>query len=132
MRVVLWDTRQLDVCKDFAGGFGVGQFSARGGFRERIIRYFFTRDRRPVALIFAHLAAAFRQLGHQVRYLEDRIVKDADLYVFSPALVTLHLERRAMAQVLAAIFPARRAARVNVLASRSKTSASSRPVSSRW
>ena len=26
MHVVLWDTRQLDVAKDFAGGFGVGQY----------------------------------------------------------------------------------------------------------
>lgn len=102
MRVVLWDTRQLDVSKDFAGGFGVGQFAAKGGLRERIIRYFFTRDRRPVALVFAHLAAAFQQLGHTVRYVEDRIAKDADLYVFCPALVTLHLERRAITQVLAA------------------------------
>ena len=24
MRVVLWDTRKLDVAKDFAGGYGVG------------------------------------------------------------------------------------------------------------
>ena len=25
MQVVLWDTRKLDVSKDFAGGFGVGE-----------------------------------------------------------------------------------------------------------
>ncbi len=101
MRVVLWDTRQLEVSKDFAGGFGVGQFAAQGGIRERVIRYFFTRDHRPVALVFAHLAAVFQRLGHTVRYVEERIVKDADLYVFCPALITLHLERRAIVQVLA-------------------------------
>jgi radical SAM superfamily enzyme YgiQ (UPF0313 family) len=101
MQVVLWDTRKLDVSKDFAGGFGVGQYPDRGGVRGKIIRYFYTRDRRPVALLFAHLAAIFRRLGHRVRYVEDRIVGGADLYVFCPSLITLDLERRAIAAVLA-------------------------------
>ena len=26
MNILLWDTRQLDVSKDFAGGFGVGMY----------------------------------------------------------------------------------------------------------
>ena len=34
MRVVLWDTRKLDVAKDFAGGFGVGQFPGNGGIGD--------------------------------------------------------------------------------------------------
>jgi anaerobic magnesium-protoporphyrin IX monomethyl ester cyclase len=100
MQVVLWDTRKLDTSKDFAGGFGVGQYPRRGGLRSGIIRYFYKRDRRPVALLFAHLAAIFRRLGHQVEYVEDRIVGGADLYVFCPSLITLYLERRAMAAVL--------------------------------
>lgn len=99
MRVVLWDTRTLDVSKDFAAGFGVGQFEGRG-LRERIIRYFFTRDRRPVALLFPYLASALRQLGHEVRYVEDRVEVDADLFIFSPSLITLQVERRAISQVL--------------------------------
>lgn len=101
MQVVLWDTRKLDASKDFAGGLGVGQYPGRGGLRGKIIRRFYTRDRRPVALLFAHLAAIFRRLGHRVRYVEDRIVPGADLYVFCPSLITLDLERRAMAAVLA-------------------------------
>lgn len=100
MRVVLWDTRRLDVAKDFAGGFGVGQFPARGGWRGRLVRYAFKRDRRPVALAFAYLAAIFRQLGHQVEYCEDRVPAGADLYVFHPALITLSLERAAIERVL--------------------------------
>jgi len=100
MHVVLWDTRKLDVSKDFAGGFGVGQYCG-GGLRGRIIRRFYTRDRRPVALLFAHLAAIFRRLGHRVQYREDRAPRGADLYVFCPSLITLDLERRAMARVLA-------------------------------
>ncbi|MHC4181615.1 MAG: hypothetical protein ACYSWU_29330, partial [Planctomycetota bacterium] len=67
MQVVLWDTRKLDASKDFAGGFGVGQYPGRGGLRGKIIRHFYTRDRRPVALLFAHLAAIFGRLGHRVR-----------------------------------------------------------------
>ena len=59
MQVVLWDTRKSDVSKDFAGGFGVGQYPVRPGLRNGIIRYFYKRDRRPVALLLAHLAAAF-------------------------------------------------------------------------
>ena len=73
MHVVLWDTRKCDVSKDFAGGFGVGQYPGHGGWRGWIIRRFFTRDRRPVSLLFAHLAAIFRRLGHTVEYAEDRM-----------------------------------------------------------
>ena len=100
MRVVLWDTRQLDVAKDFAGGYGVGQFPARGGWRGRLIRRAFKRDRRPVALAFAYLASIFRQLGHEVEYSEDGVPGGADLYVFHPSLITLALERRAIETVL--------------------------------
>ncbi len=98
MHVVLWDTRKCDVSKDFAGGFGVGIYPGYGGWRGRIIRRFFTRDRRPVALLFAHLAAIFRRLGHTVEYAEDRMPDGADLYVFCPSLMTLSLERNAIVQ----------------------------------
>ena len=101
MQVVLWDTRKLGASKDFAGGFGVGQGPAGGGLRGMIVRHFYKRDRRPVALLFAHLAAIFSRLGHRVRYVEDRIVGGADLYVFCPSLITLDLEHRAIAAVLA-------------------------------
>lgn len=101
MHVVLWDTRQRDVSKDFAGGFGVGQYHGGGGLRGRLIRRMYLRDRRPVALQFAYLAAIFRRLGHTVEYCEDRAPRGADLYVFNPALVSLSLEHAAMRQVLA-------------------------------
>jgi radical SAM superfamily enzyme YgiQ (UPF0313 family) len=100
MRIVLWDTRQLDVSKDFAGGFGVGQYPGGGGVRGKIVRYFYKRDRRPVALVYSYLAAIFRKLGHQVEYSEDVLPSGADLYVFNPSLITLDIERRAMEQVL--------------------------------
>lgn len=99
MRVVLWDTRKLDVAKDFAGGYGVGQFAGGGGLAGRVVRHAFKRDRRPVALVFAYLAAIFRKLGHQVEYSEDRVPAGADLYVFHPSLVTLSLERQAIETV---------------------------------
>ena len=99
MRVVLWDTRKLDASKDYAGGFGIGMYPGGGGLRGRIIRRFFTRDRRPVALLFAHLAAIFHRLGHQVEYSEDCVPGGADLYVFYPSLVTLNLEREAITRV---------------------------------
>ncbi len=98
MHVVLWDTRKCDVSKDFAGGFGVGQHPGHGGWRGWIIRRFFTRDRRPVSLLFAYLAAIFRGLGHTVEYVEDCMPGGADLIVFCPALVTLHLERKAIVE----------------------------------
>jgi len=101
MNVVLWDTRKLDVSKDFAGGFGIGQYPAGGEFRDRVIRWFYKRDRRPAALLWAHLAAIFGRLGHQVQYVEDRPPPQADLYVFYPSLITLDLERRMMADLLA-------------------------------
>jgi hypothetical protein len=37
MHIVLWDTRKNDVAKDFAGGFGVGQYHGAGGLRGRVI-----------------------------------------------------------------------------------------------
>lgn len=100
MHVVLWDTRRSDASKDFAGGYGVGQYHGRGGWGGRLIRYRYKRDRRPTALIFAHLAAIFRQLGHTVEYSEDRVPEGADLYVFNPSLITLPLEREAMERAL--------------------------------
>jgi tRNA A37 methylthiotransferase MiaB len=102
MRVVLWDTRKLDVAKDFAGGFGVGQYPGRGGIPGRIIRHFYKRDYRPVSLVYAYLAAIFRGLGHRVEYALERLPSGADLYVFNPSLITLAIERRAIAQTLAA------------------------------
>ncbi len=100
MHVVLWDTRRSDVSKDFAGGYGVGQYHGHGGLAGRLIRHRYTRDRRPVALAFAHLAAIFRQLGHTAEYSEDRVPAGADVYVFNPSLITLPLERQAMEAAL--------------------------------
>ncbi len=101
MHIVLWDTRQLDVSKDFAGGFGVGQYPAGGDFRDRVIRWFYARDRRPAALLWAYLASMFRRLGHTVEYVEDRPPPRADLHVFAPSLLTLAVERETMARLLA-------------------------------
>ena len=92
MKVVLWDTRQRDVQKDFAGGMGVGMHPGTGGWRGKIIRYLYRRDFRPMALNFAYLAAVIRQLGHQVEYSVDRL-QPADVYILNPALMTLDLER---------------------------------------
>jgi tRNA A37 methylthiotransferase MiaB len=100
MRIVLWDTRKRDVSKDFAGGFGVGHYPGRGGVLGRIVRYYYKRDRRPVALVYAYLAAIFKRLGHRVEYVEDEVPAGADLYIFHPALVSLPLERQAMAEAL--------------------------------
>ncbi|MCA9099582.1 MAG: radical SAM protein [Planctomycetales bacterium] len=99
MHVVLWDTRQLDVSKDFAGGFGVGQYHGQGGVRGKIVRWFYRRDHRPVALNFAYLAAIFRELGHSVEYVEDATPPAADVYVFNPSLITLAIEKRQIAEV---------------------------------
>lgn len=100
MQVVLWDTKRLDASKDFAGGLGVGLYPG-GGLPGALVRRFYTRDRRPVALLYAYLAAAMRRLGHQVVYWEDRLpARQADLYIFYPSLITLNLERRTMAQLL--------------------------------
>lgn len=92
MRVVLWDTQCRGVSKDFAGGMGVGVYHGAGGLRGRLIRRFYTRDRRPVTLSYAYLAAIFRQFGHRVTYRLDRSPGRADLYVFHPALVSLDVE----------------------------------------
>jgi radical SAM superfamily enzyme YgiQ (UPF0313 family) len=107
MNILLWDTRQRDVSKDFAGGFGVGAY--RGGrhvrmvdgARDAVVRWFYRRDRRPAALLFAHLAAVFARLGHRVRYVVDRPPRGADLYVFNPSLMTLDLERQVIVRLLA-------------------------------
>ena len=100
MRIVLWDTRKLDVAKDFAGGFGVGQYPGRGGIAGLVVRHFYKRDYRPVALVYAYLAAIFRALGHEVEYALERVPTGADLYVFNPSLITLPLERQAIQQAL--------------------------------
>jgi radical SAM superfamily enzyme YgiQ (UPF0313 family) len=100
MHVCLWDTRQRFVSKDFAGGFGVGMFPGGKNLRQRLVRWGYRRDRRPVALNFAYLAAIFRRLGHSVEYCVDRLPSVADLYVFNPALQTIDLEQTAIRQAL--------------------------------
>lgn len=98
MRVVLWDTRRNDVNKDFAGGFGVGMYPGLGGVRGWIVRRFYRRDYRPVAMSFAYLAAILRQHGHTVEYALDR-TPPGEVYVFNPALLSLPAELQAMRDV---------------------------------
>jgi radical SAM superfamily enzyme YgiQ (UPF0313 family) len=101
MNILLWDTRQRDVSKDFAGGFGVGMYRGQGGPRDRIVRWFYRRDHRPAALLYAYLASAFARLGHQVQYVVDQPPCGADVYVFNPSLITLDLERQVIARLRA-------------------------------
>ena len=101
MNILLWDTRQRDVSKDFAGGFVVVMYRGQGGPRDRIVRWFYRRERRPAALLYAYLAAAFTRLGHQVRYVVDQPPRGADLYVFNPSLITMDLERQVIARLKA-------------------------------
>ncbi|MEM8678832.1 MAG: radical SAM protein [Planctomycetota bacterium] len=98
MKITLWDTRKNDAQKDFAGGMGVGMFPGGGGLRGELVRRWYRRDYRPVAMAFAYLAAIFRQLGHAVQYVEDEL-PESDLFVFHPSLLTLSLERAAIEAV---------------------------------
>jgi radical SAM superfamily enzyme YgiQ (UPF0313 family) len=101
MHVVLWDTRKAEITKDFAGGLGVGMYHGGGGLRGRLVRRFFTRDCRPVALNFAYMAALFKKLGHTVEFCEDTVAAGADLYVFNPAMGSLSREREAIGRARA-------------------------------
>src|SRR5262245_46151374 len=67
LRIVLWDTRHGGAYKDFAGGFGVGQFRGQG-FRAKIIEHFYRRDFRAPPLSYGYLAAGLTQSGHSVEY----------------------------------------------------------------
>jgi anaerobic magnesium-protoporphyrin IX monomethyl ester cyclase len=116
MHIVLWDTRKLDVSKDFAGGFGIGQYPGCRHVADRVIRWFYKRDSRPTALLYAHLAAVFARLGHRVQYIEDRQPPAADVYVFNPSLITLSLELQMMAR-LRARYPAAQVLVVGTVAS---------------
>jgi radical SAM superfamily enzyme YgiQ (UPF0313 family) len=98
LKIAMWDTRRNDAQKDFAGGMGVGMHPGGGGLRGRIVRMMYQRDYRPVALNFAYLGAVLKRLGHRVTYVTDRLVK-ADIWFFNPSLLTLDLERKAIAQV---------------------------------
>ncbi len=98
MKFVLWDTRQNDAQKDFAGGMGVGMHAGSGGLRGRVVRYMYRRDYRPPAMNFAYLSAILKRLGHHVEYSLDNI-PPADAYIFNPALVTAEIERDTMARI---------------------------------
>jgi len=100
MHFCLWDTRKRHVSKDFAGGFGVGMFPGGKNLRQRLVRWGYRRDHRPVALTFAYLAAILRQLGHRVTYCVDQLPANADVYIFNPALQTIDLEQAAIRQAL--------------------------------
>lgn len=99
LQIVLWDTRHAGVFKDFAGGFGVGQFRG-GGWRGRIIEHFYRRDFRAPPLAYGYLAAGLSKLGHTVEYsLED--MPKADVFIFNPALMTLPHELEVMRRLKA-------------------------------
>ena len=98
MKVILWDTRQRDVQKDFAGGMGVGMHPGTGGVRGKIIQFMYRRDFRPMALNFAYLAAVIKKLGHEVQYAVDE-VPAADVFILNPALMTLDIERQCVDQI---------------------------------
>jgi len=100
MNICLWDTNQRGISKDFAGGFGVGMFNGTASIRQRLVRWGYRRDCRPVALNYAYLAAIFRRLGHTCEYCVDRLPSDADVYIFNPALQTIDLELSAIKSVL--------------------------------
>jgi radical SAM superfamily enzyme YgiQ (UPF0313 family) len=100
MHICLWDTHQRLVSKDFAGGFGVGMFAGGKNLRQRLVRWGYRRDRRPVALNFAYLASILRQLGHHVEYSVDALSANVDIYIFNPALQTIGLEQAAIRQAL--------------------------------
>jgi radical SAM superfamily enzyme YgiQ (UPF0313 family) len=100
MHVCIWDTRKRSISKDFAGGFGVGVFPGGDNMRQRLVRWGYQRDCRPVSLTFAYLAAILRKLGHTVEYCVDGLPAKADLYVFNPALQTIDLEQVAIRNAL--------------------------------
>src|SRR5215467_3724106 len=87
LRIVLWDTRHGGAFKDFAGGFGVGQFRGKG-LRAKVIEHFYRRDFRAPPLAYGYLAAGLAGLGHSVEYCLEE-TPPAELYIFNPALITL-------------------------------------------
>jgi radical SAM superfamily enzyme YgiQ (UPF0313 family) len=100
LRIVLWDTRHGGAFKDFAGGFGVGQFQGTG-LRSKIIEQFYRADFRSPPLAYGYLAAGLTKLGHTVEYcLED--TPAADVYIFNPALMTLPHELEVIRKLNAA------------------------------
>ncbi|MSR59397.1 MAG: radical SAM protein [Planctomycetaceae bacterium] len=105
MQIVLWDTRHGGAFKDFAGGFGVGQFRGHG-LRAKIIEQFYRRDFRAPPLAYGYLAAGLKQLGHVVTYALEH-TPPADLYILNPALMTLPYELTMIRQ-LNERFPAMR------------------------
>lgn len=90
MQIVLWDTRHGGAFKDFAGGFGVGQFRGRN-LREKLIERVYRNDFRAPPLAFGYLAAGLKERGHTVEYSLEAL-PPADVYILNPALMTLPYE----------------------------------------
>ncbi|MGE5195341.1 MAG: B12-binding domain-containing radical SAM protein [Deltaproteobacteria bacterium] len=97
LRIVLWDTRHGGAFKDFAGGFGVGQFRGKG-LRAKIIEHFYRRDFRAPPLAYGYLAAGLAEHGHSVEYCLEE-TPDADVYIFNPALMTLPYELKVIREL---------------------------------
>jgi len=94
LRIVLWDTRHGGAFKDFAGGFGVGQFQGKG-LRAKVVEHFYRRDFRSPPMAYGYLAAGLGQAGHVVEYCLEE-TPPADVYIFNPALMTLPHELEAI------------------------------------
>ena len=77
--VVLWDTRKLDVSKDFAGGFGIGQYSGDGTLPQPHDPPFLHARRRPVGVAVRLSGGDFRPAGTPRRVCRRPLPADADL-----------------------------------------------------
>ena len=122
MHIVLWDTRRGDVTKDFAGGFGVGQFPRGAAWPARSFAMHSPatagRWHWPMPIwrqFFANWAT--RAICRRPR------ARGADVYIFHPSLVTLPLETpgdaRGAGEAIPAVGVRHRAGRAYALPRRS-------------
>src|SRR3989344_2372114 len=91
MKVTLLDVKGApNVSKDVAGGFGT-RFKVGDSFRARLIERAKKGIRYP-QLSLAYMAAVFKNGGHEVEYLENKVPTDADVVIMPSSIVDFRTE----------------------------------------
>ena len=91
MKITLLDVKgSPNVSKDVAGGFGT-RFKVGNSFRARLIERTKKGIRYP-QLSLAYLAAIFKNDGHEVEFLENKVPSDADVVIMPSSIVDFRTE----------------------------------------
>ena len=91
--VLTLENPKLVLNKDYAGGFGAG-FQTGNTIMSKVFRWIRKSNETLPLMSYAYAAAIFRQHGHEVLALTNKIEPTVDLYLIQPSMADYNNEIR--------------------------------------